>query len=327
MILLVTSTKDGRLTKSALELVSAARELGGDDTPIKGLVLGSESEAAATELAGFLPAVAYVPAEEFSAATAEQLTAAVAQVAKAEGAGVVLAAASRSGLSFTPRLAVALEAALLEDVIAVSKAGTTLDAGVQAQRYSYLARVTETVVADRLPVVISVKPNALAAAAPAATTGSVESVSLAEAAGQSRVSVGERAAAKGGRLALDEAKVVVAGGRGLGTAEAFGEIVEPLADALQAGVAATRAVVDAGWRPYAEQVGQTGKTVAPDLYLALGISGAVQHLSGMNRSKVIVAVNKDADAPIFKVADYGIVGDVAAVGPELLAALKDTLAS
>ena len=101
MILLVTSTKDGRLTKSALELVSAARELGGDDTPIKGLVLGSESEAAATELAGFLPAVAYVPAEEFSAATAEQLTAAVAQVAKAEGAGVVLAAASRSAI-FAP---------------------------------------------------------------------------------------------------------------------------------------------------------------------------------------------------------------------------------
>lgn len=142
-----------------------------------------------------------------------------------------------------------------------------------------------------------------------------------------RVSVGDRTAAKGGRVALEEAKRVVAGGRGLGDKESFATLVEPLADALGAGIGSTRAVVDAGWRPYAEQVGQTGKTVAPELYVALGISGAVQHLSGMNRSKVIVAVNKDADAPIFKVADYGIVGDVKQVAPALLEAVKDTLGS
>ena len=142
-----------------------------------------------------------------------------------------------------------------------------------------------------------------------------------------RKRVGGKTAAQGARLPLEEARVVVAGGRGLGTPERFASVVEPLAEALGGAVGATRAVVDAGWRPYAEQVGQTGKTVAPELYIALGISGAVQHLSGMNRSKVIVAVNKDADAPIFKVADYAIVADVESAGPAIVAAVKDTLAT
>ena len=132
-----------------------------------------------------------------------------------------------------------------------------------------------------------------------------------------RVTVGEKAAAKTGRVALDEAEIIVTGGRGVGSPEGFAALVEPLADTMSAGVGATRAVVDAGWRPYSEQVGQTGKTVAPNMYLALGVSGAVQHLSGMNRSKLIVAINKDPDAPIFKVADYGIVGDVFEVLPAL----------
>lgn len=324
MILLVTFEKGGRLAKSALELVSAARALSeATGTGVVGAVLGAEPSQAASELAGYLPDVKAVSSADLAPLRAEPATAAIAELAREVGATVVLASASRSGLSITPRVAVKLGAALLEDVTAVSADAT----GVTAQRFSYLARVTETVAVPQGPVVISVKPNALAAAPQAPNAGAVETRTFQADAAALRVSVGDRAAAVGGRVALEEAKRVVAGGRGLGDAQSFAAVVEPLADALGAGIGATRAVVDAGWRPYAEQVGQTGKTVAPDLYLALGISGAVQHLSGMNRAKVIVAVNKDADAPIFKVADYGIVGDIRQVGPALLEAVKETLAS
>lgn len=324
MILLVTFEKDGRLAKSALELVSAARTVAEQSgVSIMGAVLGADPEPAAEELARYVHTVTAVKGAELAPWRADTAAAGVERLATASGATVVLASATRSGLSFTPRLAVKLGAALLEDVTSV----TADEAGITAQRFSYLARVTETVRALATPVVISVKQNALPAAAPAAAPGQVEVKAFEVDATTSRVAVGDRTAAKGGRVALEEAKRVVAGGRGLGDTESFTALVEPLADVLGAGIGSTRAVVDAGWRPYAEQVGQTGKTVAPDLYLALGISGAVQHLSGMNRAKVIVAINKDADAPIFKVADYGIVGDVKLVAPALLEAVKDTLAS
>jgi len=324
VILVVTFEKDGRLAKSALELVSAARTLAERlGVGITAGVFGADPEAAAAELAGYVPAVTAVKGPELAPLRADAATTGVAALARAYGATVVLASATRSGLSFTPRLAVKLGAALLEDVTSVAaEAGA-----VTAQRFTYLARVTETVKALTSPVVISVKQNALSAAAPAGSQGTVTVQAFEPDAATGRVSVGDRTAAKGGRVALEEAKRVVAGGRGLGDKESFATLVEPLADALGAGIGSTRAVVDAGWRPYAEQVGQTGKTVAPELYVALGISGAVQHLSGMNRSKVIVAVNKDADAPIFKVADYGIVGDVKQVAPALLEAVKDTLGS
>ncbi len=213
-------------------------------------------------------------------------------------------------------MAVKLDAPYLEDVISLSVSGV----GLQAQRYSYLARVTETVQAEGPVVVVSAKPGSFAPAQPAPQPGEQYDVDLELP--ESRVSVTGRNVEKSSRVALTEADVIVTGGRGVGNAENFSKYVEPLADNLGAGVGATRAVVDAGWRPYAEQVGQTGKTVQPKAYIALGVSGAVQHLSGMGKSKFIVAINKDAEAPIFKVADYGIVGDVAEIVPALIEASK-----
>lgn len=320
MNLIVIFPKGGRLPKNALELVNAARALGG---PVHGAVLGADPRSAAEELAKYVDAVHVVTSPELEPFRADPVTTAVAALVERTAATTVLAAATRSGLSFTPRLAVRLGGALLEDVIALAP----VEGGVEAKRYSYLSRVTETVRSATTPVVVSVKPNVFPAADAAASAGSLSEVTVAFQDGDGRVRVGERAAAKGGRVALEEAKVVVAGGRGLGSEQGFVDLVEPLADTLNAGIGATRAVVDAGWRPYGEQVGQTGKTVAPDLYIALGISGAVQHLSGMNRSKVIVAVNKDADAPIFKVVDYGIVGDVHQVAPALRTALEEITSS
>ncbi len=315
MVLFVTNEREGKLKRSAAELVAAARALGG---AALGLVLGEAPQAAAEELARYGVDVTALTGR-FD--TAEDVARAVADRAAAAGAEVVLFSADRLGLSAAPRVAVRLDGALLEDVTDVSREGGS----VRAKRFSFLSRVTETVEATTSPVVVSVKQNALAPAEPAGSAGAVEVVEFVPAEG--RKSVGEKAAASGSRLPLEEARVVIAGGRGLGSAERFAQVVEPLAEALGGAVGATRAVVDAGWRPYAEQVGQTGKTVAPELYIALGISGAVQHLSGMNRAKVIVAVNKDADAPIFKVVDYGIVGDVERVGPALLEAVRETLGS
>jgi electron transfer flavoprotein alpha subunit len=315
MILVVADHKDGKLRKSALELA------GGLGAEVAGLVIGGDVTGVAESLAQYVGKVLAVSDAALAEFRAEPWTTVVTKVAKDTGAQAVLVAASRSGLSFSPRVAMRLDAPLLEDVTRVE----VQDGKVVARRLTYLSRVTETVRAETLPVVVSVKPNVYPVAQEGAG-GSVESLQVDLSGSDTRAVVGEKRKAATGRVALDEASIVVTGGRGVGSTEGFTELVESLADTLGAGVGSTRAVVDAGWRPYAEQVGQTGKTVAPSLYIALGVSGAVQHLSGMNRSKVVVAINKDADAPIFKVADYGIVGDVNKIVPELrqaLAAMKE----
>ncbi|WP_135227983.1 electron transfer flavoprotein subunit alpha/FixB family protein [Deinococcus fonticola] len=316
MILIVAEHTGGKLAKSTLEMVSAARE-SGREGPVTLLVLGADVAGVANEaaqyaeqvLVGDLPALAQYNAETWAAATA--------QIAQEGEANLVIIGGSRSGREYAPRVAVKLDAPYLEDVINLSANG----AAVQAQRYTYLARVTETVEAEGSVVVVTAKPGSFNPAEPAASAGEQYDIELNLPA--VRVEITGKSVEKTSRVALTEADVIVTGGRGVGSPEIFSALVEGLADQIGAGVGATRAVVDAGWRPYAEQVGQTGKTVQPKAYIALGVSGAVQHLSGMGKSKNIIAINKDAEAPIFKVADYGIVGDVNQIVPALIEAAKN----
>ena len=318
MILIVAEHTGGKLAKASLEMVTAARALTeqGREGPITLLVLGQNVAAVATEAAAVADQVLVADSAALATYNAETWAAAAAQIAQEGEAHTVITPGSRSGREYAPRVAVKLDAPYLEDVISLKVSGE----GLQAQRYTYLARVTETVEAGGPIIVVSAKPGNFAAASPTAQPGEQYDVDLELPA--SRVSVTGRNVEKSSRVALAEADIIVTGGRGVGNAENFGKYVEPLADNLGAGVGATRAVVDAGWRPYAEQVGQTGKTVQPGAYIALGVSGAVQHLSGMGKSKYIVAINKDAEAPIFKVADYGIVGDVGEIVPALIEASK-----
>lgn len=315
MILIVAEHAGGKLAKATLEMVTAARD-SGREGPVTLLVLGQNMAGVAKEAAAVADQVLVADLPALATYNAEVWAAAAAQIAREGEATTVLIGGSRSGREYAPRVAVKLDAPYLEDATRLSASGDAL----QAQRYTFLARVTETVEATGPVIVVTVKPGSFAPAAPAAQPGEEYDVELELPA--PRVEVTGRSVEKSSRVALAEADVIVTGGRGVGNPENFATYVEGLADAIGAGVGATRAVVDAGWRPYAEQVGQTGKTVQPGAYIALGVSGAVQHLSGMGKSKNIIAINKDAEAPIFKVADYGIVGDVNVIVPALIEAAR-----
>lgn len=315
MILLVVEYANGKVSKSTYEMVTCARQ-SGREGPLTALVLGSGVAAVASEAALLTDQVLVADMPDLAQYDPELWSAAVAQIATEGEAHTILIAGSRSGREYSPRVAVRLDAPLLEDVIGLSAA----DNKVQAERYTYLSRVTEKIEVQTPVVVITVKQGAFVAAAPG--TNAAEQFDVDLTLPPRRLQITGKSAEKTSRVPLAEADIVVAGGRGVGSPEGFTTLVEGLANQLGAAVGATRAIVDAGWRPYAEQVGQTGKTVQPNTYIAVGISGAVQHLSGMNKSKCIVAINKDADAPIFKVADYGIVGDVNQIVPAIMAALR-----
>lgn len=315
MILVVAEHSGGKLAKATLEMVTAARE-SGREGPITLLVLGSGVGSVANEAAQYAEQVLVGDLPQLAQYNAETWAAATAQIAQEGEANLVIIGGSRSGREYAPRVAVKLDAPYLEDATKLSANGASL----QAQRYTFLARVTETVEADGPVIVVTAKPGSFAPAAPTGSAGEQYDIELELPA--SRVEVTGKSVEKSSRVSLTEADVIVTGGRGVGSAENFATLVEGLADQIGAGVGSTRAVVDAGWRPYAEQVGQTGKTVQPKAYIALGVSGAVQHLSGMGKSKNIIAINKDAEAPIFKVADYGIVGDVNQIVPALIEAAK-----
>ncbi len=313
-VLAIVEQKGGKVRGTGAEVVTAAtrlaRSLGGS---CRALVMGGEGvDAGSAELGRFGAETVFVVSDaSLESYHSEAYLEAARQVAEKGDYSAVVVSATSAGKDLAPRLAAALDLPLLPDVTAADgDAG-----GIRATRPVYSGKALARVSADR--AVVTLRPNAMAPADnPAA--GIVESVEVALAPDTFRVAVKEFNAAGGGALDVAEAGIVVSGGRGMKGPEHWG-ILEELRDVLghSAALGASRAVVDAGWRSHGEQVGQTGKTVSPQLYFAVGISGAIQHLAGMRSAKTIVAVNKDPDAPIFQVADYGIVGDLFEVVPAL----------
>ena len=307
---LVLAQHDNRaLDPATLNAVTAAAKLGGEvDVLVAGQGCGPVADAAA-KVAG-VRRILRVEAPAYAQPVAEDLAALV--VALAGAYDHLVAAATTTGKNVMPRVAALLDTAQVSDVVEVLGPGTF-------RRYVYAGNALATVESADAKRVLTVRTTAFPAAvaeggsAEVATAAAVEPSGLAEFLG--------REASRGDRPDLGSARIVVSGGRGIGSAENF-KLVEGLADSLGAAVGASRAAVDAGFAPNDRQVGQTGKIVAPDLYLAVGISGAIQHLAGMKDSKVIVAINKDEEAPIFQVADYGLVGDLFKLVPELTEALN-----
>lgn len=307
-ILVIAEHDNATLKPATLNTIGAAQQLGSDITV---LIAGSQcatAAQAAAQVAG-VSKVLVADAPHLADQLAENLAAQI--LAVANGYTHILAPATTFGKNALPRVATKLDVAQISDIIGVERADTF-------KRPIYAGNVIATVQSTDAVKVITVRTTAFDPVTASGGSAVVESV--AAVADSGKASFVQREIVKLDRPELTSAKVIVSGGRGMGSADNF-KLLEPLADKLTAAMGASRAAVDAGFAPNDWQVGQTGKIVAPQLYIAVGISGAIQHLAGMKDSKVIVAINKDAEAPIFGVADYGIVGDLFDIVPQLAAAL------
>ena len=309
MTILVIAEHDNQSLKAAtLNTVAAAQKIGGD---IHVLVAGANCQAAAQQASQLngVSTVKVADAAHYQNQTAENLTALV--IANASGYSHILAPATTFGKNLAPRIAALLDVAQISEITGVESADTFV-------RPIYAGNALATVKSADAVKVITVRSTAFDAVN-LENSAKIESISPAADTAQSTLT--NRELTKSERPELGAAKIIVSGGRGLGSGENYHQLLEPLADKLGAALGASRAAVDAGFVPNDYQVGQTGKIVAPQLYLAVGISGAIQHLAGMKDSKVIVAINKDPDAPIFQVADYGLVADLFDTVPQLVAAV------
>ncbi|PAX16668.1 electron transfer flavoprotein subunit alpha [Vandammella animalimorsus] len=310
MTTLVIAEHDNASLKAAtLNAVTAAAAIGGE---VHVLVAGhnaGEAAKAAAQIAG-VSKVLHADGAALENGLAENLAAQVLAVADAYSH--ILFPATSSGKNTAPRVAAKLDVAQISDITKVVSADTF-------ERPIYAGNAIATVQSGDAKKVITVRATGFDAAAASGGSAAVDSVAAVADSGKS--SFVSREVSKSDRPDLTAAKIIVSGGRALGSEEKFKEVITPLADKLGAAIGASRAAVDAGYAPNDLQVGQTGKIVAPEVYIALGISGAIQHLAGMKDSKVIVAVNKDEEAPIFSVADYGLVGDLFEIVPALIKAL------
>jgi electron transfer flavoprotein alpha subunit len=322
-IIALAEQSDGELKKISAEVCSEAVRLGAaKGLEVSAITIGPGAAKAAEALGdhGVTRCIA-IEGDGVAAYSGEAYAKAIADCARDEGAALLLIGATTFARDLLGRLGALLDSAPCTDATAVDWSG---DHAV-VTRPVYAGKANLKVACTATPGVVSLRGNVFAA-----DTGKGASVQVDPrdpGAAPARCAVlADRIASDGAtRAELTEAEIVVSGGRGLKDPDTFTRLIEPLADVLGAAVGASRAVVDAGWRPHAEQVGQTGKTVAPKLYIAAGISGAIQHLAGMKTAGTIVAINKDPDAPIFKVADYGIVGDVEEVLPALTEQAKALL--
>jgi electron transfer flavoprotein alpha subunit len=316
-ILVVVEHQDGVFKKTTLSTITAAKAYSGIfGGEVDALVLGDGVAAVSDAVAASgVRKVLLGEGPAFGKYLAVTYASAVARVVKEKGYGAVFAPASTFGKDFMPRLSGLLDAPLASDIVGFSKEGDKL----RVQRPMYAGNAIATVEMAGSPLLFTVRQTAFEPAPAAGAKAPVENISVAaDAGGSAFVS---RQETKSERPELTDARVIVSAGRGIKAQENF-KMVEELADLFHAAIGASRAAVDAGWAPNDWQVGQTGKIVAPELYFALGISGAIQHLAGMKDSKVIVAINKDEEAPIFQVADYGLVADLFKAVPELIAEIR-----
>lgn len=307
-VVVFVSHSEGRIPKAGMEAVYYASQLGEGD--VVAVSYGDLSADAAAEL-GQYGASKVLVARSLDGADSGQLTKAVAAAASENGANTVVCALDPKGKEVAPRLSARMNAGLVTGAIALPGADGTI------RKTVFSGKAFADVKVNSAQRVIAVMPNSLA---PEAGGGSAEVADYSPDAGSSAITVKEKKGT-GGALSLPEAELVVSAGRGLKGPENWG-MVEELANELGAATACSRPVADIGWRPHHEHVGQTGIAIRPNLYIAIGISGAIQHLAGVNNSKTIVVINTDPEAPFFKAADYGIVGDAFEVVPKLVESVR-----
>ena len=322
-VFVITEQRNGAYRKATYEIVSEGKRLADKlGTEVIAITLGSAVEQIAKSLGNYGANKALVADSDiFIHYSAEGYARTIAEAVKQVEPGIILLAASAMGKDLGPRLAAKLDIALATDCTGLILEGEKLI----ARRPMYASKIIADYSFDSVPQMVSLRPNIFPANEPdTSKSTNVEKLTVTTSAGDLKAVVKEVVASVGAKIDLTEADVIVSGGRGMKSPENY-KLLEEMADLLGGVVGASRAAVDAGWRPHSDQVGQTGKTVSPQLYIACGISGSIQHLAGMSSSKCIIAINKDPEAPIFQKADYGIVGDLFEIVPHLTEELKKVI--